>query len=162
VRGGGIKPGEIVSSPYHTPDPYGQRNPYANGQQYPTPGSPRPQAGFGTPPPDFGVPPPGWTQQPGHVLPSAPGVPQPGEQNQLALASVVLGFISIVGSLFCYGGILGPVSIGLGIAGVNRARSTGVGRSQSFGGIALGALGTAIGTAFIILFVVYRKKTMVP
>jgi hypothetical protein len=161
-----------VSSPYHTPDPYGQ-NPYANGQsphangqpypaQYPAPQQPRPQAGFGVPTAGPGTPPPGWAQPPGHPMPAPPGVPQPGEQNQLALASVVLGFISIVGSLFCYGGILGPVSIGLGIAGVNRARRTGVGRSQSLGGIALGALGTAIGTAFIVLFVVYRNKTMVP
>ncbi|WP_189130481.1 DUF4190 domain-containing protein [Wenjunlia tyrosinilytica] len=140
-----------MSSPYHTPDPYdGRQNPYANGQ---------PGYGYPQQPPQYGHPQSGYGPGPGYGYPGGPGGPHPtaGEPNQLALASVVLGFISIVGALFCYGGVLGPVSIGLGVAGLARSKRTGTGRNQSIGGIALGALGTAILASFIVLIVVYKK-----
>ncbi len=131
--------GRTVSNPYQQPNPYG-------GQQYPPPAHG----------PAYGYP---QAPQPPHGgLPHGPQPPA-GEPNQLATASVYCGFGSIVGILFCYGGLLGFVGIGLGIAALNRAKRTGTGRGQALGGIALSVIGVMILVAFVVFYKIILDKT---
>ncbi|WP_055591171.1 DUF4190 domain-containing protein [Peterkaempfera griseoplana] len=140
-----------MSNPYQTPppDPYGSPYGGQGGQPY---GS---APGYGTHP-GYGQPGYGYPVAPQPLPYGAAPVPT-GEQNSLAMASVALGFVSI---LICfYGGLLGPVALGLGIAGVNKSRTTGTGRSTAIGGIVLGALSILISIAALIFFVVLNKST---
>ncbi|MFJ8044735.1 DUF4190 domain-containing protein [Kitasatospora sp. NPDC096147] len=112
-----------MSNPYQQPPP----DPYAGyGQQQPYPAPPYPQAPY---------------QQPGFT-------PAP-EPNTLAKAALALGFASII--VCVYGSVLGLVGVPLGIAGLNKARQTGLGRTQAIGGIVLSALGVLIGIAVLVL-----------
>ncbi|WP_457028839.1 DUF4190 domain-containing protein [Kitasatospora sp. P5_F3] len=121
-----------MSNPYQQqpPDPYGYGPPQ---QPYAAPQYPQPMP-----------------QQPGYGYPQPP-VPAPAPvPNNLAVAAMVLGFLSI---LICfYGALLGPVGLGLGIAGLNRARQTGTGRSQAIGGMVLSVLGILIGIAGVVFY----------
>ncbi|MER5862643.1 hypothetical protein [Kitasatospora sp. NPDC002040] len=117
-------------------------NPY---QQPP----PDPYGSYGPPPqpaqPPYAAP---QYQQPGY------GYPQPVQPapvpNNLAVASMVLGFLSV---LVCfYGALLAPVGLGLGVAGLARAQRTGVGRTQAIGGLVLSVLGLLIGIAAVVLY----------
>ncbi|MFJ6214450.1 hypothetical protein ACIQGZ_14110 [Streptomyces sp. NPDC092296] len=162
-----------MSNPYQTPppDPYGGQA----GQPYGAPPASGQQPGYGQQPPGYGgqppyapqppygqQPPPGYGvpygRQPGYggPVPYGPGVTT-GEPNSLATASVALGFISVV--VCFYGAVLAPVGLGLGIAGVNRARVTGTGRSTAIGGIVLSTLAILIGIAALVFFVVLDKKS---
>lgn len=138
-----------MSNPYQTPppDPYG--GPYGGqaGQPYGAPAYGQ-QPGYG--------PQPGYYPAP-QPAPYGMAPPVTGEPNNLATASVALGFISVV--VCFYGGLLGPVSLGLGIAAVNKARTTGTGRSAAIGGIVLSVLSILISIAALIFFVVLDKKT---
>jgi hypothetical protein len=151
-----------VSNPYQQPDPYGgYGSPQQPGYGTPPPASyGAPQQGYGYAPqdqPGYGYPPqdqPPYAQQPAFV----PGPPAP-QPNQLATASVALGFVSIL--LVCaYGGVLGLVGLGLGIAGIKRAGRTGVGRNLAIGGLVLNTLAVLITLAVVILgYVVYKSPT---
>lgn len=74
----------------------------------------------------------------------------------MARASLALGFIGIV--VCFYGAVLGPIGLGLGIAGLNRSQSTGVGRNQAIGGIALSTLGILIGIAGLVFYTVIPEN----
>ncbi|MHA6760501.1 DUF4190 domain-containing protein [Streptacidiphilus sp. PAMC 29251] len=148
-----------MSNPYQPQDPYSQ-NPY--GEQAPPP---PPQPGYGypqQPPPPPGAPygqdpyaqqPP--PQQPGYGYPQQPGYSgyqqpgygggygQTGENNGIAVASMVVGIVSIVGICF-FGGFLGLVALGLGIGGLNRSKTTGTGRGQAIAGIVTGSVGVLV------------------
>ena len=130
-----------MTSPYQPLDPYYRQpqNPYPTAQ----PGYGHPQQGQD----GYGY---GYPQQ---MPMGAP--PQTGEQNQLALAAVVIGFISVIGSLFCWGGLLGLPGIGVGIAAIVRSKKTGTGRNQAIGGTVLSALGVLILTVWIVAYVVW-------
>ncbi|MGW4652101.1 hypothetical protein [Kitasatospora sp. NPDC004289] len=124
-------------------------NPY---QQPP----PDPYGGYGQQPhPHQAYPGPGYPQQhqqpqPGYPMgPMAPVGPV-AEPNGMANAALALGFASIV--ICFYGALLGPVGLGLGIAGLNRSQRTGVGRTQAIGGIVLSALGLLIGIAGLVFY----------
>lgn len=135
-----------MSNPYHQSDPYGGQphNPYAGGQPgYGYPQAPQPQQGYGYPQAPYG----GYGGGP------------TGEQNNLAMVSVVLGFVSVVGSFMCYLGLLAPVGIGFGVAALKKARETGTGRNPAIGGIVLSVLGLLITTTVIIAFVVFAKNS---
>jgi hypothetical protein len=147
-----------VSDPYQPQDPYAN-NPY--GPQPTPPPTPPPVYGYPQqdpyaqqpqqPPQGYGYPPqPGYPQQPGY---GGYGYGGPtGQNNGIAVASLVVGIISIVGSCF-FGGLIGIVAVGLGIAGLNKSKATGTGRGQSIAGIATGAVGLLISIVFIIILI---------
>ncbi|WP_030263271.1 hypothetical protein [Streptomyces sp. NRRL B-24484] len=133
-----------MSNPYQ-PDPYGgygqpQQPPYGTpgygAPQYPQP-QPQPQPGYGYP-----------QQQPQPYPPAGPVVVQ---ANSPATASVVLGFIGILTSCF-YGGFLGLIGLGVGIAGLNKSNQTGVGRNAAIGGIVLNVLSVLISIAIVVFY----------
>ncbi|GJF29598.1 hypothetical protein KNE206_22980 [Kitasatospora sp. NE20-6] len=135
-----------MSNPYQ-PDPYGgygqqPQQPYGTPQygapQYQHPQQPQPQ-----PQPGYGYP-----QQPQPYVPPGPVVIQ---ANSAATASVVLGFIGILTSCF-YGGFLGLVGLGIGIAGLNRSNRTGVGRNAAVGGIVLNVLAVLTSIGFLVFY----------
>ncbi|MFI9269203.1 hypothetical protein ACIGXM_00540 [Kitasatospora sp. NPDC052896] len=139
-----------MSNPYQPPGPYGQQQP-----------------GYGPPPAAYGQPQPygqprqpdpyaqqGGFQQAGYGYP----VVAPPQQNKMATASVVLGFIGIFG--FCFPGsfLCGPISLGLAIGGLNRARRTGVGHRQAVGGLVIGTVATLVLVGWIVFYVVLSKS----
>ncbi len=130
-----------MSNPYQTPPP----DPYGG---YGQPQQPPPQQPYGAPQypqqPGYGY---GYPQQ--QVYAPQP-VPTP---NSYATASVVLGFVGVLFSCF-YGGFIGLVGLGIGIAGLNRSSTTGLGRSASIGGIALNTLAVLISIAMVVYLVV--------
>ncbi|MFJ9519096.1 hypothetical protein ACIRPK_12615 [Kitasatospora sp. NPDC101801] len=123
-----------MSNPYQQqqpPDPYGsygQQQPAYHAPQYQQPGHQQP----GYPPPGYGYPPPA------------------AEPNSLATAALAVGFASIV--ICFYGALVGPIGLGLGIVGLNRARVSGVGRTQAIGGLVLSVLGILIGVAGLVFY----------
>ncbi|MEU2627278.1 hypothetical protein [Kitasatospora sp. NPDC007106] len=128
-----------MSNPYQ-PDPYGG---YGQPQQQPygTPGYGAPQ--YQQPQPGYGYP-----QQPQPYAPAGPVVVQ---ANSPATASVVLGFVAILTSCF-YGGFLGLIGLGVGIAGLNKSNQTGVGRNAAIGGIVLNVLAVLISIAIVVFY----------
>lgn len=72
--------------------------------------------------------------------------------NGLAIAALCVGIASV--PLFMLAVVLGPVAIGLGVAGLRRARrlgSTGQGRSMAVAGIICGLVSLAIFSARVLL-----------
>ncbi len=143
--------GTTVSYPYQTPpppDPYGGQR-HAPPQPYP----PQPAQGYGYPQ----QPPAGRPFAQPFVQPLAqPFAQQPvqvGQPNAYATASVVLGFVAVLFSCV-YGGFLGLIGLGVGIAGVSRSAATGVGRNASIGGIALNLLAVLISIAVVVYLIV--------
>ncbi|MEV4611854.1 DUF4190 domain-containing protein [Kitasatospora sp. NPDC049258] len=145
-----------MSNPYQTPDPYGGFGPPQQPQQpYGTPPpspyqQPVPQPGYGYPQQQPYPPQPGYGQQ--QPYPQQPTA----EPNSMATASLALGFIGIV--ICFYGAMLGPIGLGLGIAGLNRAQRSGVGRTQAIGGIALSTLAILIGIAGLVFYDTLTKS----
>ena len=154
--------GETASNPYQPQDPYGQ-SPYGDQQQPPQ----APQPGYGypqqTPPPaaPYGQDPYAQQQQPpygypqqqgygGYQQPGYGGYGPTGENNGIAIASMVVGIVSMVGICF-FGGFLGIVAIGLGIPALNKSKTTGTGRNQAIAGIVLGALSLLLAIVFVII-----------
>ncbi|MFF1870771.1 hypothetical protein [Streptomyces sp. CB03911] len=131
-----------MSNPYQTPppDPYG---------------------GYGQPQQPYGAPQYQQPQQPQAYQQSGYGYPQQqayapqpvAQQNSYATATVVLGFVAVLFSCF-YGGFIGLIGLGVGIAGLNRSASTGIGRNMSIGGIALNTLAVLISIAMIVFIVI--------
>ena len=111
-------------------------------------GPPAPQ-GYGAPPGGYG--PPGGV--PGG------GVPGGGAENNLALASVICGAISVVSLLCCcvpfvnyivwvVAPLTGIAAIITGILGLREANETGVRKNEAIAGIAMGSVG------FVMILVV--------
>jgi hypothetical protein len=137
-----------VSDPHQPQDPYAT-NPFEK-QPSPPPAAP---SGYGYPPQDP------YAQQPQEQQPGYP--PQPGyggynyggpvqQSNGIAIASMVVGIVSVVGSCF-FGGFIGIVAIGLGIGGLKRSKNIGTGRGQAIAGIATGAAGLLISVVLLIV-----------
>ncbi|MFC1417069.1 DUF4190 domain-containing protein [Streptacidiphilus cavernicola] len=129
-------------------DPYQQQDPYAKNPYGPPPQAPQP--GYGYPQQD-----PYQQQQPqGYGYPQQDGYGYgggpTGQNNGLAIASLVVGIVSVVGVCF-FGWLTGIVAVGLGVAGLNKSKTTGTGRGQAIAGIVCGGIGLLIG---LILFVV--------
>lgn len=140
----------VVSNPYHQPGPYGgqPQQPsagvgygYGHNQPYPQGhGAPQqPHGAYGAPVPRAPVPVP-------------PPPVRAGEQTNLAMISVVFGFISIVG-FWLYAGVLAPLGIGFGVAALRRSRRTGVGRNAAIGGILLSVLGLLVSTTIVVALI---------
>jgi hypothetical protein len=151
-----------VSNPYqqdpYTPGPYGAPQQGGYGQPAaPQYGYPQ-QPGYQTPPPQYAQQQP-QPQPPYYPQPGVPGY-LTGEPNQLATAAVAMGFISVLGiCMYGFGGFLGVVGVGLGIAALNKAKTTGTGRNQAIGGIVLSALGILIGIAVVVAVAVASKTS---
>lgn len=143
-----------MSNPYHRPNPYNgpPQNPYAEGPQgygYPQGQGQPPLAGYGCP--RTPVP---YPARPPH------GAGPTGAQNNLAMVSVILGFISVVGSFMCYLGVIGAVGIGFGVAALKKARETGTGRNAAVGGIVLSVLGLLVTTTLVVGLVISVRKSV--
>src|SRR6266545_2839090 len=111
----------------------------------PPPPAPPPPAGggYGAPPPP--PPPPGG--QGGYVPPAPQGYIAPGagyaaqRTDGLAIASLVIGIVSIVCSFVCLGVILGPTAAIMGFISRQRIATSG----GALGGGALATIGLILG-----------------
>ena len=181
-------PTNPYGAPPTPPSPYGQQTeaaaagyatPY--GQQ-PGPGqyaAPAPQYGapqYGAPAPQYGAPQYGAPQlpygaagyeqgpspygaQPYGAHPYGYGQPYaPPPTEGMAIAS----FVTSTAGLLFFGGLPGPVGLGLGIAALRRIKVSGKGgRGWAIAGIAIGALGilTMLAIAAYIVFVIWLIGT---
>jgi hypothetical protein len=132
-------PTEYAQPPYDQP-PYGQSAP-----QPPQPPQPYGQQPYGQPPYGQSVGGQEFATAPVADPAFYPYV-APGSSNGLAVASLIT---SICGIFFC--GIPALVGIGLGIAGYQQSRRTGVGRGLSIAGICTGAVVVLLAIAGLIL-----------
>lgn len=116
--------------------------------------------GFG-PPGGFGAPPGGG---PGGV--PGGGVPGGGSENNLALASVICGGVSLVSLLCCcipivnyvvwiIAPLAGIAAIITGILGLREANETGVRKNEAIAGIVMGAVGFVMIAIVIVLGLVF-------
>ena len=112
--------------------------------------------GYGPPgygPPGYGPPgfaPPGYPPQYG--VPQYPALPRP-RTNGLPRAALVTGLVSLVVgnaiSFGVFGAIGGVVGIVLGVVGLRRARSMGLGSPrQAVAGVVVSAISVAVGVTF--------------
>jgi hypothetical protein len=117
--------------------PYPPQQPAPPQQPYP-PQQPQSYPGYG-----YGYPQP-YGQAPYPVAPY--GVyPQP-TTNGLAVAALVTGILGFLCSV-----IVPFVAIGLGIAGLNQSKQSGVGRGMSIAGICLGAGWLVLTAVWLVL-----------
>ena len=119
-----------------------------------------PGGGYGAPPGPGGPGGPGG----GYGAPPGGGVPPGGAENNLALASVVCGGISVVSLLCCcvpflnyviwiVAPLTGIAAIITGILGLREANETGVRKNEAIAGIALGSVGF-LAIALVILIMI--------
>ncbi|MEX3609575.1 DUF4190 domain-containing protein [Rothia sp. LK2588] len=118
------------NSTYQQGQPANGQNPYA-------------QQSFGQPSPYNG-----YNQgYPGAPAPQAPG-------RGLAIASLVLGILAILGGLFALGLILGIIGLILGIVSLLKAKKRpGSPKGMAITGIILSALGTLLGILGLIFWI---------
>ncbi|MFJ5227260.1 DUF4190 domain-containing protein [Streptomyces sp. NPDC088400] len=139
-----------------TPGPYGY--PAVPPVQQQPPAAQQPAAPYGALPP-YGAAPGAAYGYPGYPATGYPGYGQPGWQqppaNGMGVAALVLGIIGVVG--FCMWGlgvILGVLALIFGIIGRRRAhRGEATNGGMALAGIILGAIGMAIGAAFLGLLI---------
>ncbi len=111
-------------------------------------------------PPYGNQPPPPPPPPPGGYDPSAPGgygQPSQPATNGLAITSLVLGILGLLGLCFCFGGILSPVALVLGHLGKKKAdQSNGAigGRGMAKAGFILGIIGTILFVILVVWFIV--------
>ncbi len=123
----------------------------SDGRWYPPESAPAP-----TPPPApgpaWGAPPPGYGYAYGPTGP-AWGPPGPPSANGLCVASLISG---IIGVIPCFiNNALAVVALVLGIVALRRMSSGAAsedGKGMAIAGVVLGAIGTAIGIGWLILF----------
>ncbi|MCB1026311.1 MAG: DUF4190 domain-containing protein [Microthrixaceae bacterium] len=134
--------------------------PPPSGQPY----QPGPPPGYGAPPP-AGPPPTQQGPPPGYGPPSAtvyapPGTPggyvQTTPTNNMAITSLVLSLIGVVGSFMCiFPIVLAPVGAIIGHISMNRIKTSGQqGRGLALAGVIIGWVGTALAVGLVLLFVV--------
>lgn len=132
------------------------------------PGEPSPSTNEPTnppPPPSYGSapqPPGGAYPPPPSGYPPAPGgYGPPGPQlNKMAMWSMITGIASIVGLCCTFGGLIGIVSIILGMISRGEiAKSNGAqtGTGMAIAGIATGAVAIVI---FVVIIVLYATGTI--
>ncbi|GAA1264462.1 hypothetical protein GCM10009665_62340 [Kitasatospora nipponensis] len=145
-----------MSNPYQQPQgPYGQSPGYGQQSGYG-------QQPYGPPQQQPGYPP----QQPVYVQPGYPQQPPPGypggplkpTQNNLAIASAVIGGFALFGMCFFPALLLTPVGLGLGVVGLGRAKTTGLGKGAAIAGLVINTIGFLIMVVYIIFYVIAYKK----
>ncbi|GAB4202976.1 MAG: hypothetical protein OHK0013_16700 [Sandaracinaceae bacterium] len=125
-------------------------------------GQPAPDGGFGAPgqPPPFGSPPGGGVPG-GAPLGGLPG----GGENNLAMASLICGAVSVASLICCcipflnYASYVivpccGLAAIITGILGLREANRTGVRKNEAIAGIVLGSVGFVMIAIAIVLAIV--------
>lgn len=159
-------------SPWDPPGGSGGTPPPPAGGPFGAPPPPPPGGGpFGAPPPPpgggFGAPPhpPGSYGTPGPAGYGAPapyaGYQSPGYQpappspsNGIAIAALVLGILGLLASFIpfvnWFTSPLPLLGVGLGIAGLSKAKKINVGKGMAWGGIITGILGILITIAWTI------------
>lgn len=109
------------------------------------------------------TPPPAATPPP--VAPAAPSMPPPpvvpmqtkAASNGLAIASLILGIVSLVLAAACGAGALfGIIGVVLAVLGMNRAKAlAGMGRGMAIAGLILSILGIVLSIIlYIVLFAI--------
>lgn len=123
-------------------------------------------------PPSYGqqpyAPPPGQPGQPGYAQPTAYGQPGYGAPQQYGYGPgygqptrgtdtlAVASFATSTGGLLLTGGLVSAVGLGLGIASLRRIKRTGQeGRGFALAGVVIGAVGTFLFLAGVVLFFVF-------
>ena len=155
---------------YGGPTPYGQPQPGPAAPQYGAPqyAAPQPQYGapqYGAPQPQYGAPAygapqygaPGYEQTPPPYGAQPYGYGQPYGPPQPTDGMAIASFVTSTAGLLFFGGVPGPVGLGLGIAALRRIKVSGKGgRGWAIAGIAIGALGilTMLAIAAYIVFVI--------
>ncbi len=140
--------------------PFGGAPPGAGGG-FGAPGGGGPGGGFGAP---GGGGPGGGFGPPGGGVPQAPmgGGPMGGGENNLALASIITGGVSVAGLLCCcipflnYAAYVivpccGLAAIITGILGLREANQTGVRKNEAIAGIVMGSVGFVMIAIAIVL-----------
>lgn len=90
----------------------------------------------------------------------------PSRPNQLALASLISGAVSVMSSICCCIPIVGMiaylvvplaglVAIVTGALALQEANKTGLGKNEAIAGIALGSVGVLIGLSGVAMLVLY-------
>lgn len=142
------------------PTPNQMPNQMPDGQfQQNIPPIPTPPAYGNMPNGQYQAPNPNMNGQNGVPTPPQYNVPQqfypqaekPESTNGFAVASMVVGIVSIVSSCFCGGVVIGLVAIILGIVGMVQSNKTGANKGFAIAGIICGAAGFAISLAILIL-----------
>lgn len=132
------------------PGPYDPRSPWA-----PAPGSgppPPPSPSYGNPPPGFG----GFGgPQPGPYF----GAGRPSPSTGLAVGALVCGVVSLLAGLVpilnWFSWPLALVAIGLGIAGISKAKSQGgAGRGMAIAGLITGILAILVTIVWTVVLLV--------
>lgn len=157
-------PAASPPSPYVPPPPGGHGGP---GVPPPPPGgfgAPGGYGGPGVPPPPGNYGGPGVPPPPGGY--GAPGYPQPGQmyapvsappqQNNQAVASLILGICSLVG-MFCCALISVPLAIAAlvtGKKGLDKANLGASGRGLAIAGLVTGGIGLAFSLVGLVIFMV--------
>ena len=126
----------------------------------PAPPPPPPSPGYPTPPPAYPTPPPAYPAQPYAGYPPRPAKPK---TNGLAIASMVLGILSIV--FFCawFFPVLPILAVVFGHIALSQIRKQGTsGRGMALAGLITGYLGLALTVVMIILMIVGTVTSPTP
>jgi uncharacterized protein DUF4190 len=131
----------VVQTSSHEPPPTLAMPPSVSPLEQPT--MDMPGAGFLAPTARYTPP---QTSQPGWQPPPPP--PRPvSTQNTLALASMVLGIVSITIGWCCYFGVItGPVALGLGIYALSQIKKD----PKQFGGRGMAIAGIVMGSLYFV------------
>ena len=128
----------------------------------PPPPPPPPGGGFLPPPPPGGgyVPPP----PPGAYLPPGAGYASP-RTDGLAIASLIIGIVSLVCAWLCLGVILGPIAAVMGFISRQRTATSGGavgGGTLALVGMILGILGFLASSGWILFLALSSRTPSTP
>jgi len=106
------------------------------------------------PPNPYGPPqPPAYGPPEGYPAPAygQPSFAPPKTSNGLAIAALVVALVGLLGCLFPFVGVVLPtVAIGLGIAGLVRARRIGGGKGMAISALIIGAVALVVSIAISV------------
>lgn len=135
-----------------SPPPGGQPSGYATPQLY----GPPQQPGYGAPP-QPGTPPYGPPSATVYAPPGTPGgYAQTTPTNNLAISSLVVSILGILGAFACFFPIvLAPIGAILGHVSLRQIKTSGQqGRGLALAGIIVGWVATALAAAGVVLLIV--------
>lgn len=119
-------------------------HPLPAAEQYPQAGAGEYGPGAqGSPPPQQAYPSYPGSQGRGQDWPNAYGQPAAGQSRAFALASLILGIISVI----AFGIVAGPLAI---IFGALRLKPGSAGRGLAIAGVVLGIIGTVLAVVLIV------------
>ena len=126
----------------------------------PPPPFPPAPAAYPTPPPAYPTPPPAYPAQPYAGYPPRPAKPR---TNGLAIASMVLGILSIVFFCLWFFPVMPILAVVFGHIALSQIRNQGTaGRGMALAGLITGYLGLALTVVMIILMIVGTVTSPTP